>query len=119
MMSAIKGIPITIYTRRQTGVDGFGRPQYTEVAETVDNVLVGSPTTEDITNELNLSGKRIAYVLAIPKGDKHDWSNVTVGFFGSRYRTIGLPMMGIEEMIPLAWHKKVKVERYNAETSKD
>jgi hypothetical protein len=35
-----------------------------------------------------------------------------VEFFGQRFRTIGFPTQGIEELIPLAWNKKVKVERY-------
>ena len=108
----IKGIPVKLFVRRQTGADPFGRPTYEETAETIDNVLVGEPSSDDVTSELNLSGKVVAYVLAIPKGDTHDWENTSVEFFGQRFRTIGMPMQGIEENIPLAWNKKVKVERY-------
>lgn len=108
----IKGIPVKLFVRRQTGADPFGRPIYEETAETIDNVLVGEPSSDDVTSELNLSGKVVAYVLAIPKGDTHDWENTIVEFFGQRFRTIGTPMQGIEVNIPLAWNKKVKVERY-------
>ena len=112
MQMMIKGIPVTLYTKVQTGTDPFGRPVYEETAETVNNVLVGEPSSDDITNELNLSGKIISYVLAIPKGDAHDWGNAFVDVFGQRYHTIGTPTQGIEDNIPLAWNKKVKVERY-------
>ena len=63
-------------------------------------------------NELQLYGKRLAYTLALPKGDAHDWHDVTVEFFGQRFRTYGDVTEGIEAMIPLQWNKKVKVERY-------
>ena len=112
MQMMIKGIPVTLYVKTQTGTDPFNRPIYEETAVTVENVLVGEPSSEDITNELNLSGKVISYVLAIPKSDTHDWENASVLLYGKRYRTIGTPTQGIEENIPLAWNKKVRVERY-------
>ena len=108
----LQGITITLYNRVQTGTDAFNRPIYGEVATTVDNVLIGEPNTEDIVNEMNLSGKRLAYTLAIPKGDNHEWKDAVVEFFGERFRTFGAPTQGIEDMIPLQWNKKVKVERY-------
>ena len=108
----LQGITITLYNRVQTGTDAFNRPIYEDVQTTVDNVLIGEPNTEDIVNEMNLSGKRLAYTLAIPKGDNHEWKDAVVEFFGERFRTFGAPTQGIEEMIPLQWNKKVKVERY-------
>lgn len=106
------GISIILYERTQTGIDAFNRPTYAETATIVDNVLIGEPTAEQITEELNLSGKRLAYTLAIPKGDAHDWKDVTVEFFGEKFHAIGEPTQGIEHLIPLSWNKKVKVERY-------
>jgi hypothetical protein len=85
---------------------------YSEKEVSVENVLIGQPTTDEITNEINLSGKRIAYVLGIPKGDTHNWTDTFVTFWGMRFRTIGVPMQGIEANIPLCWGKNVKVERY-------
>lgn len=112
MQAMIKGVPIKIYCKTQTGIDEFGRPTYTQEAVTVDNVLIGEPSADDIVNELNLSGKRAVYTIAIPKGDTHDWTNAVVEFFGTKYRTIGAPTMGIEDNIPLSWNKMVKVECY-------
>lgn len=109
----IQGITIKIWTKMKTGTDGFGRPVYEEVAEDVDNVLVGEPASEDITDTLNLTGKHLVYTLAIPKGDEHDWTDCKVSFFGEDFRTIGKPVQGIEANIPLSWNKKVKVERYD------
>lgn len=109
----IQGITIKIWTKTKTGTDGFGRPVYEEVAEDVDNVLVGEPASEDVTDTLNLTGKHLVYTLAIPKGDEHDWTDCKVSFFGEDFRTIGKPVQGIEANIPLSWNKKVKVERYD------
>lgn len=111
----IQGVEIRILERTQTGTDGFNRPVYSETEETVANVLVGEPSSNEITDTLNLTGKRVAYVLGIPKGDMHDWANKRVVLpepFAGTYRTIGFPIAGIEANIPLAWNKKVMVERY-------
>lgn len=110
----IKGITVTLYEKIQTGRDELNHPVYEEIPTQVDNVLIGEPTTADITSELNLNGKRLAYTLAIPKGDAHDWMNQRVEFFGETFKTYGYPTQGIEENIPLLWNKKVKVERYGA-----
>lgn len=108
----MRGVTIILYNKVQTGVDAFNRPVYEDVATTVDNVLIGEPTTEDVINELNITGKHLAYTLAIPKGDTHEWNDRRVEFFGKVFRTYGEPTQGIEHLIPLAWNKKVKVERY-------
>lgn len=111
-ISRIKGVPVTLYEKTQAGFDAANRPVYTETAVTVDNVLIGQPTSEDVTNEFNLSGRRIAYTLGIPKGDSHNWNDVTVEFRGHKFRTVGIPTQGIEENIPLDWNMKVQVEAY-------
>jgi hypothetical protein len=108
----MKGVNIILYAEAQTGTDDFNRPIYAETPVIVSNVLIGEPSTEQITDELNISGKRLAYTLAIPKGDTHDWKDKTVEFFGEKFRTFGEPTQGIDHLIPLAWNKKVKVERY-------
>ena len=68
--------------------------------ETVSDVLIGEPS----------EGGR-AYTLGIPKGDTHYWLDREVRFFGRRWRTVGVPDEGIEENIPLRWHKKVHVRQ--------
>lgn len=107
----VKGITVTLHVKAQSGTDGFNRPITTTEDVEVDNVLVGEPSSEDIIGELNLSGKKLAYTLAIPKGDENTWAGNTVDFFGETFRVIGEPTQGIEANIPLAWNKKVKVER--------
>lgn len=108
----IRGMTIQIVVKTQTGTDPFGAPIYSETEEDVNNVLVGQPTTEDYATTLQLTGKHIAYVLGIPKGDTHDWVNTDVIIWGERFRTIGLPQTGIQDNIPLQWGQNVKVERY-------
>ena len=107
----LKGMDITLYEKTQTGEDGFHDPVWEEHPVTVPNVLVGQPTAEEITTELQLTGQRIAYTLAIPKGDTHDWNEVRVEFWGQKFRSCGT-VQGMEDLIPLAWNKKVQVERY-------
>lgn len=111
-MGRLRGISIILYTKNKVGEDEFGAPVYEELPELVNDVLVGEPEGSDVTDTLNLTGKRLAYTLAIPKGDTHEWRDRKVEFFGRKFRTFGEPVEGIEGMIPLRWNKKVKVERY-------
>ena len=111
-MARLRGITIQLYEKTESGRDDFNRPIYTETATNVDNVLIGQPSTEDVVDTFNLTGKRVAYTLAIPKGDTHLWINRKVSFYGEVFHTIGEPTQGIEDMIPLSWNKKVMVERY-------
>lgn len=108
----LHGITVTLYEKTPAGADAFGAPVYTETPVEVKNVLVGEPSADDIVGELQLYGKRIAYTLGIPKGDAHSWDDVTVEFFGRKFRTYGGVVEGIDDLIPLAWNRKVKVERY-------
>ncbi len=108
----IKGITVTLINKTKTGVNEYGEPIITESTVEVENVLIGEPSSEDVLLESSISGKRLAYVLGIPKGDNHDWIDAEVEFFGERFKTIGKPTQGIEENVPLQWNKKVKVESY-------
>lgn len=109
----MKGITVTLYERTQSGTDAFNRPEYTETPVEISNVLA-APATEagqELLDVLNLTGRKAVYTLAIPKGDTHSWEGCRVDFFGERWRVIGLPTEGIEDLIPLAWNRKVQVER--------
>ena len=108
----MQGIDIILYDKLKTGEDAFGHPVYSETPVTVENVLVGEPTSDEVTDVLNLYGKHVAYTLAIPKGDENTWTDRMVEFFGERFRVIGHPTQGIAHLIPLAWNKKVRVEHY-------
>ena len=111
-MGKIHGIPITLIDKQVVSVDPFGSPVVKDVEITIDNVIVAPATTEDVTSQMSVTGKKISYTLGIPKGDNNDWENKEVRFFGKRWKTVGIPLEGIEELIPLEWNKKVMVERY-------
>lgn len=111
-MTMIKGITVILVDKIKDDVDLFGAPIYRDVEIPVDNVLVTPSTTDDMVNQLNLTGKKAVYTLAIPKGDEHDWEDKEVRFFGQTWRTFGFVTQGIEHLIPLDWNKKVMVERY-------
>lgn len=112
-MGKIRGIDVILYEKTKVDEDAFGAPIYTETEVTVKNVLViPSEQATEIIDDLRLEGKKAVYVLAIPKGDNHNWKDVKVKFFNETFKTFGMPKQGIEEMIPLDWNKKVMVERY-------
>ncbi|MGF2943344.1 hypothetical protein [Enterococcus xiangfangensis] len=109
---SIEGITITLIDKQEVGKDPFGKPLYEDVSIPVENVLVAPTSSDDIVNQMNLTGKKAVYTLGIPKNDIHDWEDKEVKFFGQRWRTFGFPTEGIEDLIPLDWNKKVMVERY-------
>ena len=111
-MSKIKGITVTLITKQQTGTDPLGAPIYTDVEIPVENVLVSPTNSDDIITQLNLTGRRAIYTLAIPKKDNNTWENQEVHFFGKRWRVFGKPLEGIKDLIPLDWNKKVTIELY-------
>lgn len=111
-MGQIQGASVILYVKTPGAPDALNNLTYTKTPVQVDNVVIGQPTTDDITTSINLYGKRIEYMLGIPKGDTHDWEDTTVEFFGHTYRTFGHEIVGIEANVPLSWHKKIRVERY-------
>lgn len=108
----MKGTTVQLVVNTVTGTDPFGNPIESEELIDVADVLVGQPTTDDVANTIQLYGKKIAYVLGIPKGDTHNWTDAVVYIWGEPYKTIGFPQKGIQENIPLRWGSNVKVERY-------
>lgn len=108
----ITGRTVVLLEKQQTGVDAFNRPTYAEVPVEVENVLIAPLSDQEVLDTLNLTGRKAVYQLGIPKGDAHDWENQRVQFFGQTWQVIGIPTEGQDELIPLFWNKKVKVERY-------
>lgn len=109
----IKGQTVTLYEVSQTGIDEFNNPFYEETAIEVGNVLIEPASNDAIVSELQLTGKKVVYILHIPKGDTHDWKDAkvyipSIGIF----KTFGDCLVYDEALTPLSWNKKVKVERY-------
>lgn len=111
-MAMIKGITVTLITKKEIGRDPFDNPIIEDVEIDVDNVLVSPTSSDDIVNTKDLTGRTAVHTLAIPKGDTNVWENQEVRFFGERWKVFGIPLQGIDELIPLDWNKKVMVERY-------
>lgn len=119
----IRGITVTLYERTQKivdnvpVVDAFRAPVYVETPVQVSNVLVGQPTADDVVDATDLYGKRILYMLGIPKGDTHNWQDRRVSWTDARGQTVtvqtfGFPIMGIEGNVPGPWHMKVRCGAY-------
>jgi len=111
-MAKIKGITVTLINKEEIGKDPLGAPIYLDKEIEVENVLVSPTSSDDIINQLNITGKKAVYTLAIPKSDTNIWEDKEVRFFGEKWRVFGIPLQGIDELIPLDWNKKVMVERY-------
>ena len=109
----LKGITVTLIDKVRSGTDEFGAPIYDYVEKPVKNVLPGQPTTDDITTATDVHGKKITYVLGIPKGDRNTWEDREVRFFGQRFKTFGKIVRGVpENMPPLLWDRKIWCEKY-------
>lgn len=108
----MKTMTVQLAVKTQTSVNPFGAPIETEEIIDVPGCLVGQPSTDDITQTMEMYGKKIAYVVGVPKGDTNTWTDTDVIIWGERFRTIGYPETGIQDNIPLSWGKNVKVERY-------
>ncbi len=111
-MSRLKGIPVILIDKVFVENDAFDRPIYKDVEKTIDNVLVAPVNSTDILNQLNITGSKAVYVLAIPKGDTNIWQGKEVIFFDKKWKVCQHSLQGIDELIPLKWNKKVMVELY-------
>lgn len=109
----IKGITVTLYEKVVKGKDKFDTDIYEEKPVDVHNVLVAPVTSDDIVTQRSIKSDKVVYKLAIPKGDIHTWTDCIVVFFGKKFKVVGEPIQGIEEMIPLSWNKQVQVECYD------
>ena len=81
-MGRIKGITVTLIDKVKTGQDDFGHSTFEESEVQVENVLVTPTTTDDIVNQMSLTGKKAVYThwpfqketLIIGKTKKCDFS---------------------------------------------
>ena len=113
----MRGITVTLYETTETGRDAFNNPIVKEPAITVENVLVGEPSTDDYASSVSVYGKQIRFMLGIPKGDTHNWTDKKVTWTDAQgntqtVKTFGYPIMGVEANIPGPWHMKVRCEQY-------
>lgn len=112
MIFKIKGKTVVLYETTQVGEDEFGQPIYEETPTEIQNVLIEPADGDAIVSELQVNGVHLEYILHIPKGDNHDWRNKIVEFYDAKWKAYGDIKIYDEDLTPLAWNKKVMVERY-------
>lgn len=109
----MRGITVKLFEKIQTGTDPLNMPIYSETPVEIQNVIVAPIESSEVVETYNLTGRKAVYQLGIPKDDTHSWqAGQKVEFFGQDWRIIAIPTEGIEELMPLKWNKKVKVESY-------
>lgn len=111
-MNLIKGKDVVLYEKTLIGYDDFNAPIYSVDPVVVSDVLIEPASNEAITSEFEITGKRIAYTLHIPKDDAHNWIDAVVEFYGMKWNTYGDCLIYDPDLTPLRWNKKVKVEHY-------
>lgn len=112
MANLIRGVPVTLYEKTQAGTDEMHAPVFNERPMIVENVLITPLSSQEVTDTLNLYGKRAEYTLCIPKGDAHCWEDSRVSFFGQDFYTVGFAQQYIESNVPGPWNKTIKAARY-------
>lgn len=111
-MGMIKGKKVKLLEKVQNGMDDFNSPVFEENEVEVENVLIEPASNDAIVSEIQLTGKRVSYILHIPKGDTHNWKDAEVEFYGMRWKTFGDCLIYDIENTPGDWNKKIKVEAY-------
>lgn len=107
----MRGTTVILFEKRFAGFDALNNPTFTAEPVPVADVLVGEPSTDEVLSSTSLFGKKLEYMLGLPKGDTHDWTNTRVEIFGKEFETFGDVIEGIEANVPTRWHKKVRVAR--------
>ena len=112
-MLKIHGTTVELVNKIATGErDRTSRPIIVDSEPiTVEDVLVGEPSSDDIVNSLNLYGKRVKYTLGIPKGDTNTWEGDVI-IWGKKYHIFTAPTNGIDANVPTRWNTKVMVEEF-------
>lgn len=107
-----RGITVTLHEFEETGRDAFNSPVYEETETEVENVLVApeGKAGDAVFSDTDLNSRKATYLLGVPKGDDHHWENNEVEFFGRRWKVIGMPTEGIDELIPMSWNRIIRVE---------
>lgn len=111
MANPIKGITVTLYEKEPAGADALNTPVFTETPVQVENVLVCPISSQEVTDVLNLAGKRAAYELHIPKTDAHIWEDRHVEFFGQRFETVGFVQAYVAANVPGPWNRRIRAVR--------
>ncbi len=111
-MGLIKTVTIQLQVKTLQETDILNHLIYATEWIDVPGVLIGEPSSDEITNSFNMYGKQITAMLAIPKGDTNNWEDTLIKFNDVTYRTIGAPIEGIEANVPLSWHRKVRLVKY-------
>lgn len=61
-MAKIKGITVILVDKIQTGKDPFGNPIFEDKEIEIENVLISPTSSDDIVNQLTLTGKKAVYL---------------------------------------------------------
>ena len=108
----MKGETVTVLRRIQSGVDEGNNPVYEWERETVGNVLVDSPNTENGKDSNRPDGMRVDAVFRFPRdyaGGPLDGCKIIIrGDEAHPYHVVGHPVPLDGGMTPTAWNMSVE-----------
>lgn len=104
-------IPVKLHEKIANGFDGFGVPTYTEHIKYINNCFVVIGNHYQLLDNNTSLVALDEFTIAIPKGDNHEWRNSIVEFklggIDYKCKTHGDYLLGVEEAMPLMWHKQI------------
>lgn len=108
----ITGETVLIELKEEGPADAIGDPTVTTSTITVDNVIVGPGSTNNLTDSIRPDGVIADYTLHLPKGyETYDLSGLRVQVRGKWFDVIGNPGYYTPDNAPGNWDYPVEVKR--------
>lgn len=110
----ISGVNVVLHKKSVSGTNAIGEKIYTEQTETISNILVEPASNDAIVDELTMTGKKLAFILHIPRTDENSWEDCIVDLpspWNISVKTFATDKMIFDpRLTPLPWGRKVKCE---------
>ena len=107
----IRGETVKVLRPSVNGMDAYNTPIRKWSKESVDNVLVGSPSPDDVATSAEPDGLRVSLPLYFPRSYHGALRGCRVGVRGTEYQVVGDPMPLDGGLTPTAWNMQVNVSR--------
>lgn len=107
----IHGETVKVLRPSIAGMDAYNTPIRKWSEESVGNVLVGSPTQDNVATSVNPEGLLVSMPLYFPRSYQGTLRDCKVIVRGIEYRVIGDPVALDGGLTPTSWNMQVNVCR--------